>query len=278
MKTPSFRLYHLAGSLAVAGALCLSVTTRGATVSLYVDQSLSQLTLAATLAVPAYGVPPTPSTAQGGSGLVDNWGGTIVGDSTGGIFTFSGGSSINALLNPASTGLTFRPNGADPNSSVGGWVWSGQDNYGAVNLPFGQFWYTAYRNLTLDITAGTGTLAGAPASGMTLGFTAGQSDNSGPAFALGYSSGVSSGAGGGVWAITGGVNGSAGNVTWDGTTLTIPVVLTTSSFNNGLLVNGETWTGEIVAHVPEPSSLTLGALGVGALTLMSFRRGRTVTR
>jgi hypothetical protein len=272
MKTLKIYFNLVAGSLAVAAVLCLPTNTRGATIGLTVDPSQSSLTLASTIASPPNGLGPTPFAPQFGGSMVNAWGGNIVvNDLGGGNVSFSGGSSIQALLNPASTGLTFHPNGGDPNSvNPGTLPWSGVDNYGGVALPFGVPWYSAFRDLTLDISAGTGSLAGDPAAGMTLGFTgASKSDGSGPGFALGFSYPV------GLWAISSGVNGSAGNVTWDGTTLKIPVVLQTQSFNNGLLINAETWTGQIVAVVgaiPEPSTLALAGLGLVAFAASKLRR------
>jgi hypothetical protein len=272
MKTLKTSFNLVAGSLAVSALLCLPTNTRGATIGLTVDPSQSSLTLASTIASPPNGLGPTPFATQFAGSMVDAWGGNIiVNDLGGGNVSFSGGSSIQALLNPASTGLTFHPNGGDPNSvNPGTLPWSGVDNYGGIAFPFGVAWYSAYRNLTLDISAGTASGAGDPASGMTLGFTgASKSDGSGPGFGLGFSYQV------GLWTVSSGVNGSAGNVTWDGTTLTIPVVLNTVSFDNGLLINAETWTGQIVAVagvIPEPSSLALAALGFAALAALKHRR------
>ncbi len=151
--------------------------------------------------------------------------------------------------------------------------WSGVDNFGTLSLPFANSWFDAYRDLTLDITAGTASAGGDPASATSLFFTSGHDDMSGPAFGLGLTAPVVGGAFGG-WPKAGGPNGSGGNVTWDGTTLTIPVKLVTESWNlNGLFID-QTWNGQIVAVVPEPNSLALAGLGLATLAMLRSGRRR----
>lgn len=255
--------------LAVAALLCLLTTGRSATITVNVDRTQSSLTLVGGLGGTVLGGPPrvAPYSPQVPGSMVCAFGGEIVmNDVGGGNVSFSGGSLIQAILNPNSTGAGFRPNnaGGDPFGAP----WSGTDNYGTLSLPFGVQWFDAYRNLTMDITAGTGSLAGDPASGMTLGFTSGKNDMSGPGFGLGLSAPVSG------WPTAGGANAALGNVTWDGFTLTVPVELYTRSFDANGLILDETWTGQFVAVVPEPSALAFAALGLVAVAARRFPRNR----
>jgi hypothetical protein len=94
------------------------------------------------------------------------WEGTIVATRSGGGLSIGGGSSIRAQLNPNSPSLdpgqpSFHPTGSDPNLT-----WSGKDNYGAVCQLYDMHpIHLAYRDLTLDITAGGASVAGEPRPG-----------------------------------------------------------------------------------------------------------------
>lgn len=259
MKAVPTLLNRVASSLTVATLLCLTIHAR-AQVTYYVDPLQSSLTLS--VAFQGAGWDPYPVTAQVSGALSDSFGGTIVANVSGGGLTFGGGSFIQALPNPNGP---FHPSGAD----VGG-PWSGVDNYGGQADVFGYRLWIAHRDLILDITAGSASVAGDPASGMSLGFIGGKMDWSMAILGAGASTPT------GSWLTTGGVNASPGNVTLspDSSKLTIPVVLSTTSWHfNGVNFN-ETWSGTIVAVVPEPSSLALAGLGLAASVLLKARRGQ----
>lgn len=243
---------NLALGLAMAAIATFGTTARAVTVTFNIDPSLSSLVLSGN----AFGLAYTPQTA---GSLVDRWGGTITADLTGGVLTFSGGSTITAFLNPNSP------------FSTAPYAGSGTDNYGVLAqgvVPGYGFAVIngAYRDLTLDITAGTATDLVAPA-GLTFTFTGGSkleyglTLNGSPQLPL---SGVS---------LLAGVNGldtSASPVAFNGTTLLLPVQLHTTGSNRY-----EDYYGTIVATlVPEPSSLAL--FGVGLLSLMGARFRRAV--
>ena len=70
-----------------------------------------------------------------------------------------------------------------------------------------------------------------------------------------------------------GPNTSASLVSWDGTTLTLPVVFATVGSNRNEFWNG-TLTATLAA-VPEPSTIALvGILGVGGLGYVGYSRRR----
>lgn len=242
-----------AASLVVVLLLGLLSAALGQTYTL-VDSS-STLTLSGTAA--AFGGAYYP---QGGNPLamVDNWGGSFtLTPTTPGNYTFVG--SITAGLNPLTP---FLP-------SAGGTppVQGGTDNYGVGTLAG---LYVAYRDLTLSITGGNAVQGGsAPVAGMTLGFTAAHLDFDVPAVS-GFRGTVALGS----WASPSGPNTDAGSVTLstDGSTLTIPVSFTTVSYGAGGVT--ETWTGQLVAVIPEPGSVALVGLGVGAFAAWNTRRGK----
>lgn len=229
----SFRLTICA--LALAAVVALPNSARAVAVTLNVNSSLSSLTLSGSILAPTY-----TFNAQAPGSLVDFWGGTIAADLTGGVLTFSSGSSITALAN-----------GSGPFLPAG----TGVENYGvSANI------YNvkgAYRNLALDITAGTATDLLAP-SGVVFQFLLGSK--------LDYSSQV----GNGTSPLNGApLNTSASVILFDGTTLYLPVQLQTTGSNSRV----ENWTGTIVASVvPEPSTLALVGLGFGSLFVRSTHR------
>lgn len=255
MRTNFFHLSTIANTLVLATCLTMVGRTTAAPVTYNVVGGSSVLTLSGQAFTLPYG-------GQGGnsSALVDSWTGTITGDLTAGVLTLSGGSSITAVLNPLSPFSTtpFPPAG-------------GTDNYG----PFGQGFVTgygivtvngAYRNLVLDITAGTVTSGAAPA-GMTLAFTGGKLDW-GATTGLGPTGGTSSLVG------VSGANTSALLASLDagtgyGSTLILPVTFHTTGSNRA-----EDWTGTIVAVIPEPSAIAMLAVGLVALLGRRSRKAR----
>src|SRR5437867_2162559 len=75
--------------------LALAAQTAYATATSYtIDSTLSVLNLSGSFSGFAF-LPQSPGA------LSDHFGGTIVADSSGGVLTFSGGSTITALINPA---------------------------------------------------------------------------------------------------------------------------------------------------------------------------------
>lgn len=244
----SFKLF--AGALALAAVVTLPTAARAAAVTLNVDSSLSSLTLSGNAFTLNYG-------SQALGSLVTSWGGTISGDLTAGILTFSGGSAITAILNPTGP-YTTAPNP----------IGSEQGNYGvkAVGFVTGYGLTTingVYRDLVLDITSGTAQNGLAPA-GNNLSFTAG---------ALDYGVGNPTPLTAGTSSLVGvtGPGTSSSLVSFDGTTLILPVTFHTTGSNRY-----EDWSGTIVATVavPEPSALALLGVGLMGLVGVQFRRSR----
>lgn len=164
-----------------------------------------------------------PYTAQVPGSLTANWSGTIAADLTNGVFTFSGGSSITADLN------SLGPFDTTPNVVGVTSASYGVQGTGAV-FPIGNATIQGvYKDLVFDIVAGTAQNGSAMSAGsfqLTSGSLIwGAVTDSGPF------DGVS-----GLVGVTG-PNTSATNVTWDGTTLTIPVSVQTSGSNRV-----EVWT------------------------------------
>lgn len=229
---------------AVLGALVsVGVSSRAAVYSFNVNPSLSSLTLSGA----AFGLPVSEPSGHAGS-LLDAWSGTIAVDYTGGTLTFLGGGSLIASLNtPASPPFSTYPN---PGTS-------GTDNYGV----FGSGLVSgvglvlqlngAYRSLVLDITSGTAVNGSAP-SGVNFAFTGGYLD-----WGAVISPSTPYGGNSSMIGVTG-ANTSSSLVSFDGTTLTLPVALHTLGSNRY-----EDWVGQIVAVIPEPSSVTLALVGLG---------------
>ncbi len=238
---------------AAASFLSVTCATQADTVTFNIDSAQSSLTISGL----AFGL---PYTQQSAGSLVDAFGGTLVADLTGGVLTFSGGSSITALTNPSGP-FNTAPNpigfeagnfGVQANGFVTG--------YGVANIK------GAYKDIVLDLTSGTVQNGLAP-SGQNVNPTAGTLDygivlNANP-FQANSSSIVGKG----------GLNVATGIATFDGTVLTLPVQFSSPTYAN----RNETYTGVIVADIvpaPEPSTLALAGLGAAGFAGWSFRRSR----
>lgn len=220
-----------------------------------VDQGASYLNLSGLItyhypSATDQGLPANPQTP---GALSDQWGGAITADLTGGVLTFTGGSSIIAALNPSA------PFVGNPTHTTG------IDNYGELAsglISVGTLSITgSYQGLVLDIPAGT-VQNGATPVGMTLAFTGGALEYSGFAPALG-----------GAFVGTSAMQSSSGvganttsnlvSLTAVGSTelLIMPVQFQTTGGSGRV----ENWSGQIVAvaTVPEPSTIALALLGLG---------------
>jgi hypothetical protein len=169
---------------------------------------------------------------QAPGSLTTAWSGTINADLTSGVLTFSGGSTITAIVNPNGPFTTFpNPIGVEPG------------NYGSTATgPFPGFGTITvngvYKNLVLDLTSGTAQ-NGVPLTSTNLKLTSGALDygifNEFGDQSVGTSNLVN----------VNGNNTSPIAVTWDGTTLTLPIKFQTTGSNRV-----ENWEGTIVASLP----------------------------
>jgi hypothetical protein len=257
MKNPLSLLKLSAAALTISSLVCLPAITRAAPVALYLNSSLSYLDASGV----AFGLNFAP---QAAGSMRAYYSGIIAADYTAGVFTFTGGSLITALNNPAG-----------PFSSVPypGGPWPG--NYGVTAGPTFIPTYNfvvingVYSGLTLDLTSGTAKNAVAP-TGVTDNWTGG-SLNWGAANAV-VLAGPYAPLSGGASSMAGvfGANTSAALVTFDGTTLTVPITFHTTGANRS-----EDWTGQLVATIPEPSTLALAVIGVlGLVGFQSLRSRR----
>lgn len=228
-------------SWAVKSFACLAVfaalagASQAASVTYTIDSNLSFLRMTGDIVG-------TPITPQGATGDIDYFQGTITGDLTGGVLTFSGGSVIDALLNPSGP---FQLN------TVGT-----EDNYGVMAgaIP------VAFRDILMDISTGTVQDGQAP-SGMDLpvAFTINSP------LASGSDTDTTPNTTAALASLT-----TVGNVE----TLTVPILRDSGA--GGLL--HIVLEGQLVASrvVPEPSSVALlGLGGVAAAGLASRRRRRS---
>ena len=247
-------------AMASLASVLASANLRAAIVVLNVNSGLSSLDLTGPV-----GGPGTPGVGgivymqQSAGSLVAQYGGTITADLTAGVFTFSGGSAITAIVNPNGP-FTSAPNSIGVEAGNYGITANGLVLLaGAVLTVNG-----VYKDLVLDITAGTAQ--NGAATGATMNFSAGALDfGVSPAVvAPGTASLVGSN----------GLNTSPTQVSWDGTTLRIPVAFQTTGGTGRV----ENWSGTIVGTivaVPEPSSIALMSLvGVVGLSYASIRTRR----
>jgi hypothetical protein len=246
MKT---HLSSLCGVAVIAALMSAGVSTQAVPYQFWVDSSASTLTLSGAAFGLAVG-------QQSPGSLIDHWGGSMAVDLTGGVLTFSG-ANLTAALNPVAPFSTF------PNPGTGG-----VDNYGGFSsgLVSGVGLVlqlnAAYRSLVFDIPSGTAQDGQAP-SGMNFAFSGGHLDWGAiisPSTPYGGTSDMT-----GVSAL----NASASLVSFDGTTLTLPVQLHTLGSNRY-----EDWVGTIVAVIPEPSSAALALAGLGLLAARARARAR----
>jgi hypothetical protein len=222
-----FALAVLVGALSAA-------KSSAETVTLTIQPAQSSLSLSGN----AFGLVYTP---QVPGGLDATWSGTITGDLTGGVFTFSGGSAITAEVNPVG------PFETAPNviGTIAG-------NYGVngtgLVFPFGNVTIKGvYRNLAFDISSGTAQ-NGAAMAGSNFVLTSGELVW-GAISQLGQTADDEE-----ELVSVSGSNSSASNVTWDGTTLTLPVSVQTTGSNRV-----ENWTGTIVATLVSPPPTLVNA-------------------
>ena len=235
-------------SCLVAALLIGGVSNVNATPASYViNSSLSNLTLSG-------GVAGLPYTAQTPGSLKDSWSGTINADLTGGILTFSGGSTITALLHPSapfSTAPIATPAGIQNYGVTASGV---VPTFGGLTTING-----VYLDMVLDITAGTAQDGLAPGA-ILIKYTGGSvfGGVAAPVGNLPTSANLTS--------IAAASNTSGSLVSLPGayTTLTLPVLFTTTGGSGRF----ETWTGTIVADlVPEPATSMMVAFGAGLLLL-----------
>ena len=247
-------------AMASLASVVVSANLQAAIVVLNVNSSLSSLNLAGQVGgLGTPGVGGIVYAQQAVGSLAANYGGTITADLTAGVFTFSGGSAITAIVNPSGP-FTTAPNAIGIEAGNYGITATGPVPAagGAVLTING-----VYKDLVLDIIAGTAQNGAATAASMN--FSAGALDfgvsalaPSGPASLVGSNA----------------LNTSLTQVSWDGTTLRIPVAFQTLGGTGRV----ENWSGTIIAAVPEPSSIALMSLvGMVGLSYASIR-GRRAKR
>jgi hypothetical protein len=258
MKSPSSLLKRITGSLAVASLLFLPAIIHAEGFTLHLNSSQSYIDASGN----AFGLNFGP---QAPGAMRSYFSGTLAADYTAGVFTFTGGSAITGLNNPAG-----------PFSSVPypGGPWAG--NYGVTAGPTFIPGYNfvlingVYTGMVLDLVGGTAQNGVAP-TGVTDTWTAGTlvwgaanaTVPAGPYTPI--AGGASSMAG------VSGPNTSAALASFDGYTLTLPITFHTTGSNRF-----EDWTGQIVAIIPEPSTLVLAGLGLLGLIGLQSRRSRSL--
>lgn len=238
----------LLSAATVAALVSLAPASRAGTMTLTVDSSESSLTLSGM----AFGL---PFTAQTSGSMVDAVSGTLQANLSGGVLTFSGGSAITLMANPAGPFSTApNPIGSEAGNfgvSANGFI----TGYGAASVN------GVYRGMTFDITAGTAQNGVAP-TGETFTLTAGTLDYGITLNGLGQSLSAS-------LVGVGGQNTATTVASFDGSVLTLPVQIDTGAYAN----REEEYVGTLVATVvPEPSAPALAGMGVVGFALWRFRR------
>ena len=244
MSTPQLLSRIVAGLVAVGACLLFTRPAQGDNVSYTIDSEQSVLNLSGTYS----GFQLAPQTA---GSLSDRFGGIIAGDLSGGVLSFSGGSSITAQDNGV-----FQPGASGASGTADG-------NYGVVIPSIGEF--GAYRNLIFGIVSGTVRDGVAPS--LTLSYASGVLDYAGPPTGPGQLN---------FAGVTGPDSSSAlARLTFsDNTeTLRLPFTLALSDASGLRQTFDGTIVGTRTVAVPEPSSLWLGIAG-GAMLLTWRVRNR----
>ncbi|MEQ1826690.1 MAG: PEP-CTERM sorting domain-containing protein [Pirellula sp.] len=248
MSLPFRSLQSISYTVALA-AVIVSTKAQADIITLNVNSAQSSLSLAGN----AFGL---DYAQQNAGSLVTSLSGTMTANLTAGVLTFTGGSAISANLNPTGP-YTSAPNpigveagnfGVTANGVVAG--------FGTVTIN------GVYKNLVIDITSGTAQ-NGVALTGATMNFSAGALD-------FGIANPAPLSVGTSNLQNVSGPNTSNSLVTFNGTTLTIPVAFRTTGSNRF-----EDWSGTIVATivaVPEPSSILLTFVGLGGITLACILR------
>ncbi|HAC93030.1 MAG TPA: hypothetical protein DCF63_20725 [Planctomycetaceae bacterium] len=213
--------------------------TNAAPISLVVDSTQSTLSLTGV----AFGL---NYNEQSPGSNTTSLGGTLSADLTAGVFTFSGGSAVSTNVNP------LGPFSHNPFVFEGGTSSTGSFGTQGSGAVFGFGFVTIkgnYRNIVIDITSGTAQ-NGAPASGSNVLFSAAQLvwgaiNDADPPLTAGGNDNLAGKTG---------LNTSANNVSWDGTTLSMPVSFQTSGSNRV-----EIWQGIIVAKVVAPAPVLVNS-------------------
>jgi hypothetical protein len=234
--------------------------TRATPVTLTLDSSQSYIS--ALTSGNAFGLAFGPQVA---GAMTAYYSGTILADLTGGVLTFTGGSSIVGLNNPGGPFTTAPYPGS----------WQGQ--YGVTAGPTFIPGYNfvvingVYSGMTMDLGTGTAQNGLAP-SGMTDLWTAGTLTYGAANATL--PAGPYTPIAGGPSSLVGvfGSDTSSALVSWNGNTLDLPITFHTTGSNRN-----EYWSGQLVAsisEVPEPSTLALAGLGLLGLAGLRFSRSR----
>lgn len=257
------RLSHRWSATVALASVFVSANVRADMVTLNVNSLLSSVTLAGQVGG-NNGPPPTNGAVYAGqtaTSLSTFLAGTVKADLTAGVFTFAPGSAIS--FNNSGTYNNPFPNINNlPLTELGNYAVNAT---GPVPLAGGAILTVlgVYRGLVLDINSGTAQNGGV-LTAATMNFTSGFLDFSiTPAAAAPGTAGLTG---------SNGLNTSASLVSWNGSTLTIPVAFQTTGGTGRV----ENWSGTIVAAVPEPSSIALMSIaGVVGLSYVTVRGRRS---
>ena len=244
MSTPQVLSRIVAGLVAVGACLLFTRPAQADSVAYTIDPEQSVLNLSGTYS----GFTLAPQTA---GSMSDRFGGAIVGDLSGGVLTFSGGSSITAQDN----GL-FQPGALGASGTADG-------NYGVVIPSIGEF--GAYRSLIFGIVSGSVRDGAAPS--LTLTYLNGFLDYAGPATGpgqLGFAGVVGPDSSSALARLT---------LSDNTETLRLPFTLALSDASGLQQTFDGTIVGTRTVTVPEPSSVWLGLTG-GAILVAWRTRNR----